>query len=74
MATDRIVNIMKKRATEEWGDESRYTELLAQYPLGRAATIEEVTHLFAFLASPHSSYISGTIVTVDGGLTSRRSI
>jgi NAD(P)-dependent dehydrogenase (short-subunit alcohol dehydrogenase family) len=74
VATDRIFNIMKKRAREQWNDESRYTELMAAYPLGRAATVREVADLFAFLASPRSSYTSGTIITVDGGLTSRRSI
>lgn len=74
VATDRIFNIMKKRAHEQWGDESRYTELLAAYPLGRAAHVREVADLFAFLASPRSAYTSGTIMTIDGGLTSRRSI
>ncbi|MBW3098185.1 SDR family oxidoreductase [Pseudohoeflea coraliihabitans] len=74
VATDRIVNIMKKRAIEQWDDESRYTELLEAYPLGRAASVREVADLFAFLASPRSSYTSGTIITIDGGLTSRRSI
>ncbi len=74
VATDRIVKIMKTRAQEAWGDESRYTELMEQYPLGRAASVREVADLFAFLASPRSGYTSGTIVTLDGGITSRRSI
>jgi len=74
VATDRIFNIMKKRAREQWGDESRYTELMAAYPLGRASTVREIADMFAFLASPRSSYTSGTIITIDGGLTSRRSI
>ncbi len=65
---------MKARAREQWGDEARYIELMEAYPLGRAATVREVADLFAFLASPRSSYISGTIVTIDGGWTSRRSI
>jgi len=74
VATDRIENIMKKRAREQWNDEGRFTELLAAYPLGRAAHVREVADLFAFLASPRSAYTSGTIITIDGGLTSRRSI
>jgi len=74
VATDRIMKIMKKRAVEQWNDESRYTELLGAYPLGRAASVREVADLFAFLASSRSSYTSGAIITIDGGLTSRRSI
>lgn len=74
VATDRIVKIMKNRAREAWGDEGRHTELLAEYPLGRAAHVREVADMFAFLASPRSAYTSGCIVTVDGGITSRRSI
>jgi NAD(P)-dependent dehydrogenase (short-subunit alcohol dehydrogenase family) len=74
VATDRIFNIMKKRAREQWNDESRYMELMASYPLGRAASVRETADMFAFLASPRSAYTSGTIITIDGGITSRRSI
>ena len=48
--------------------------MMEQFPLGRAASVREVADLFAFLASPRATYISGTIVTVDGGITSRKSI
>ena len=74
VATDRIVKVMKTRALELYGDEARYSELLAEYPLGRPAHIREVADLFAFLASPRSAYTTGVIFTVDGGITSRRSI
>lgn len=74
VATDRITKILKTRARERFGDEARYEELLATYPLGRAAAVDEVADLAVFLASPRSSYTSGTVVTVDGGGTSRRSI
>jgi citronellol/citronellal dehydrogenase len=37
-------------------------------PLGRLGTPEEVAQVTAFLASPAAGYITGTTVTVDGGL------
>lgn len=72
--TDRIYNMLKKRAKDWYGDESRYVELLDRYPLKRPAHLHEVTDLIVFLASYRSGYTSGTILTVDGGIASRRSI
>ena len=72
--TDRIYNMLKKRAADLYGDVSRYTELEATYPLGRPAHIREITDLIAFMASDRAGYITGTIVTADGGIASRRSI
>lgn len=72
--TDRIYNMLKKRALANYGDESKYTELAATYPLGRPAHIDEIVDMIVFLASDRSGYTTGTIVTIDGGIASRRSI
>lgn len=37
-------------------------------PLGRAGTPEEVASLCLFLASDESSYITGQVIHVDGGI------
>ena len=37
-------------------------------PMKRAGTPEEVADLIAFLASPNSSYISGQIISINGGM------
>ncbi len=74
VATDRMIKIMKRRAIDWYDDESRWEELYAKYPGGRAATAQEVADLIAFLASPRAGYITGTIVTIDGGIASRGSI
>lgn len=74
VATDRMIKMMKRRATEWYGDDSRWQELNDKYPGKRPATAEEVADLIVFLASPKAGYITGTIVTIDGGIASRRSI
>lgn len=72
--TDRIYKLLKRRALDWHGDESKYTELLKRYPLGRPAYVREITDLIVFLASDRSGYTSGAIFTVDGGISSRDSI
>ena len=38
-------------------------------PVGRPGHVHEVASVIAFLASPRSSYVTGSSYTVDGGLT-----
>lgn len=49
------------RALKEWGE---------MHPMGRVAQPEEVAEAICFLASPASSFVTGTSVLVDGGLLS----
>ena len=42
------------------------------FPFGRPATVDEVANVIAFLASDCASYISGTVVAVDGGASWRK--
>jgi NAD(P)-dependent dehydrogenase (short-subunit alcohol dehydrogenase family) len=72
-ATDRAETMLRSWAAQRWGDESRWRELEGEMnlPFGRMATAEEVADLVAFLASPRAGYISGTIVTIDGGAANR---
>ena len=69
--TDRTVYLGKIRAKRELGDENRYVESFAHMPYKRPATVDEVAPMVVFLASDHSNYISGTVVTIDGGIANR---
>lgn len=74
VATDRMVKIMKRKAIDMLGDEARWEELFDKYPGKRPATARETADLCAFMASPRAGYITGTVVTIDGGISARGSV
>jgi NAD(P)-dependent dehydrogenase (short-subunit alcohol dehydrogenase family) len=47
-------------------------DYLAQMPLGRVGTVEDVANLVRFLAGPESPWITGECISVDGGHHLRR--
>jgi 3-oxoacyl-[acyl-carrier protein] reductase len=71
--TERLITLMKTRAQTQYGDPEKWQEYMRPMAFGRAATPEEIAWMAAFLASDRSGYTTGTIITIDGGGSSRRS-
>ncbi len=74
VATERLEFLGRKRAQDRFGDPERWREFQKNMPLGRPATVDEVAAMVAFLCSDHCAYISGTIITIDGGMANRSSL
>ena len=65
--TERQEASWRQRARELFGDESRWREMGEKRPIKRFGTVEEVANMIVFLCSDRCSYVSGTVITVDGG-------
>jgi len=50
-----------------FAEEKELAEYLKRNPMGRAGTSDEVANVALFLASQESSYVTGSVYTVDGG-------
>ena len=71
VATDRMVALLRTKAQQTLGDPERWEEFARNYPFGRPAKPEEIADVVCFLASERAAYMSGSIVTVDGGAAGR---
>jgi 2-deoxy-D-gluconate 3-dehydrogenase len=52
-------------------DETRNSEILARIPAGRWGASDDLAGAFVYLCSPASVYVTGQVLTVDGGWMSR---
>lgn len=46
-------------------------DMAEAYPIGRIGKAEEIAHVVCSIASPANSFMTGSIVAVDGGLTAK---
>jgi NAD(P)-dependent dehydrogenase (short-subunit alcohol dehydrogenase family) len=73
LMTQRLMTLNRHRVQQGTGDPEKWQELLRGYAFGRAAKPREIADMAAFLASDRSGYTTGSIITIDGGGSSRRS-
>jgi NAD(P)-dependent dehydrogenase (short-subunit alcohol dehydrogenase family) len=54
-------------AKQLWSTPEAVDQITSAVPLGRWGRADEIADAVSFLVSPHASYITGDILTVDGG-------
>jgi 3-oxoacyl-[acyl-carrier protein] reductase len=59
--------VMSPMVSDQLSAEQR-DKLIAQIPVGRFCTPEEIAHVVSFLVSPLSGFITGEVIDVNGGL------
>jgi 3-oxoacyl-[acyl-carrier protein] reductase len=69
-STARLESLIRHNAGAQQKTTEEVSEaMLAEVPLHRFGTAEEIAAMAAFLATPAASYINGTSIPVDGGRT-----
>lgn len=67
--TERVISLMENRAQiNKTSIEEEIQKQAQQSVFGRMGTAEELANAVVFLLSPLSSYITGVMLTVDGGM------
>jgi len=71
VAVGKIKSMQQERRAKRSGVsvEEHYAKTGKTIPLGRVGEAEEVANVIAFLGSDAASYITGTCINVDGGLS-----
>lgn len=74
MENERGIMFLRRQAKAAFGDADRWREMMSDLPGGSAPSSEDMANAIVFLASPRARYISGTVLTIDGGMSASQAV
>ena len=74
MENERGIMFLRRQAEKAFGDADRWREMMSDLPGGSAPNSEDMANAIVFLGSPRARYISGTVLTIDGGLSASQAV
>lgn len=61
--------VVRTRMASDWSDPELHRKLIERIPLGRIAEVEDVSGAVLFFLGQASSFVTGQVLYVDGGIT-----
>ena len=74
MENERGIMALRRHAEKAFGDADRWREMYAELPGKSAPISDDMAHTIVFLASPRARYISGVVLTIDGGMSASQAV
>ena len=74
MENERGEKFLRLQATRDLGDAEKWREMYANQPGGAVANSEDIANAVRFFVSPRARFVSGTILTIDGGMSASQAV
>ncbi|MFT4727920.1 MAG: NAD(P)-dependent dehydrogenase (short-subunit alcohol dehydrogenase family) [Granulosicoccus sp.] len=74
MENERGEKFLRVQAVRDLGDAEKWCEMYADQPGGAVANPEDIANVVRFLVSPRARFVSGTVLTIDGGMAASQTV
>ena len=74
MENERGEKFLRLQAARDLGDAEKWREMYADQPGGAVANSEDIANAVLFLVSPRARFVSGTVLTIDGGMSASQAV
>ena len=74
MENERGEKFLRIQAARDLGNAEKWREMYTDQPGGAVANSEDIANAVRFLVSPRARFVSGTVLTIDGGMAASQAV